>query len=82
MRTLATAVAMATVLTIPAAAKTLLKNPQRLLPEFDYQSKENQDLKNDPRSGHQIRARAGARDCVASGVPLELLQHSSGSNTH
>jgi hypothetical protein len=28
---------MATVLTIPAAAKTLLKNPQRLLPEFDYQ---------------------------------------------
>jgi hypothetical protein len=34
MRTLATAVAMATVLTVPAAAKTLLKNPQRLLPDY------------------------------------------------
>jgi len=33
MRTLATALAMATVLTAPAAAKTLLKNPQRLLPD-------------------------------------------------
>ena len=34
MRTLATAIAMATVLTVPAAAKTLLKNPQRLLPDY------------------------------------------------
>ena len=34
MRTLATAVAMAIVLTVPAAAKTLLKNPQRLLPDY------------------------------------------------
>ena len=34
MRTLATALAMATVLTMPAAAKTLLKNPQRLLPDY------------------------------------------------
>jgi hypothetical protein len=34
MRTLATAVAMATVLAVPAAAKTLLKNPQRLLPDY------------------------------------------------
>jgi hypothetical protein len=25
---------MATVLTVPAAAKTLLKNPQRLLPDY------------------------------------------------
>jgi hypothetical protein len=34
MRTLATAMAMATVLAVPAAAKTLLKNPQRLLPDY------------------------------------------------
>jgi len=34
MRTLATALAMATVLTVPASAKTLLKNPQRLLPDY------------------------------------------------
>jgi hypothetical protein len=35
MRTLASAVAMATVLAVPAAAKTLLKNPQRLLPDYE-----------------------------------------------
>jgi len=34
MRTLAAATAMATVLTVSAAAKTLLKNPQRLLPDY------------------------------------------------
>jgi hypothetical protein len=34
MRTLATASAMAAVLAVPAAAKTLLKNPQRLLPDY------------------------------------------------
>ena len=45
MRTLATAMAMATVLAVPAAAKTLLKNPQRLLP--DYVSAD--DLKSIPR---------------------------------
>ena len=44
MRTLATAVAMATVLTVPAAAKTLLKNPQRLLPDYVSAS----DVKNIP----------------------------------
>jgi hypothetical protein len=34
MKTLATAIAMATVLTVPSYAKTLLKNPQRLLPDY------------------------------------------------
>jgi hypothetical protein len=34
MKTLATAIALATVLTIPTSAKTLLKNPQRLLPDY------------------------------------------------
>jgi len=34
MRTPATALAMATVLTVPAAARTLLKNPERLLPDY------------------------------------------------
>ena len=45
MRTLATAIAMATVLTDPAAAKTLLKNPQRLLPNYVPAS----DVKDIPR---------------------------------
>ena len=44
MRTLATAIAIATVLTVPAAAKTLLKNPQRLLPGYVSAS----DVKNIP----------------------------------
>jgi hypothetical protein len=34
MRTLAAATAMATVLTVSAAAKPLLKNLQRLLPDY------------------------------------------------
>ena len=33
MRTVSTAVAMATVLGTPTAAKILMKNPQRLLPD-------------------------------------------------
>ena len=37
MRTLATAAAMANVMTVPAAAKTLLKNPQRLLPLYNFE---------------------------------------------
>jgi hypothetical protein len=35
MRTPDSAAAMATVLAVPAAAKTLLKNPQRLLPDYE-----------------------------------------------
>jgi hypothetical protein len=50
MRTLATAVAMATVLTVPAAAKALLKNPQRLLPDYIAAG----DVKDIPRPSDHL----------------------------
>jgi hypothetical protein len=34
MKTLATAVAMAIVLSVPVAAKTMLNNPQRVVPDY------------------------------------------------
>jgi len=56
MRTLATAVAMADVMTVPTAAKTLLKNPQRLLPL--YHSEDYSNPKDDcgPDIKHRLRA--------------------------
>jgi hypothetical protein len=44
MKTLAAGVALATVLTVSATARTLLKNPQRLLPDYVSAS----DVKNIP----------------------------------
>ena len=69
MRTLATAVAMATVLTVPAAAKTLLKNPQRLLPDYVSAS----DVKNIPNPYIDQRTEGYPPDQVGQQTSLALV---------
>jgi hypothetical protein len=66
MRTLATAVAMATVLTVPAAAKTLLKNPQRLLADHVSAS----DVKNMRSTGAHSQA---SPDTATGLAPARIL---------